>query len=168
MVTCFDSIESLSGLAKNRSNVSKFTVHSGIPNACVWDPRMHYKFWYIGSVSWKAWWWLNRVETCCHRNILCKKLLCSTEIYTLYKLDKHAGMTNVKFKYRSNRLTFTVLRIMTKLFNFVTLIRFVFDQMLTFLLQKSSVLKLCDPFCVRLGASCLELSSGTNSLYTNV
>ena len=33
MATCFDSIESSSGLPKNRSNVSKFIVHSGIPNA---------------------------------------------------------------------------------------------------------------------------------------
>jgi hypothetical protein len=47
---------------------------------------MHYKFRYIGSVLWKAWWWLNRVETCCHKNILCNKLLCLTEIYTLYVL----------------------------------------------------------------------------------
>jgi len=31
MLTCFDSIESLSGLLKNRSIVSKFIVHSGIP-----------------------------------------------------------------------------------------------------------------------------------------
>jgi len=30
-----------------------------------WDPRMHYKCWYIGSVLQKAWWWLNTVETCC-------------------------------------------------------------------------------------------------------
>jgi hypothetical protein len=50
-------------------------------------------------VLWKAWWWLNRVETCCHKNILCNKLLCLTEIYTLYELDKHIGMTNVKFEY---------------------------------------------------------------------
>jgi len=33
MATCFDSIESSSGLPKNRSNVSKFIVHVGIPNA---------------------------------------------------------------------------------------------------------------------------------------
>ena len=33
MATCFDSVESSSGLPKNRSNVSKFIVHSGIPNA---------------------------------------------------------------------------------------------------------------------------------------
>jgi len=32
MATCFDSIESSSGLLKNRSDVSKFIVHSGIPN----------------------------------------------------------------------------------------------------------------------------------------
>jgi len=33
MATCFDSTESSSGLPKKRSNVSKFIVHSGIPNA---------------------------------------------------------------------------------------------------------------------------------------
>jgi len=81
-----------SGLPKNKSNVSKFIVHS----VRFWDPRMHYKFWYIGSVLWKAWWRLNRVETCCHKNILYNKLLCSTEICTLYELDKHIRMTNVK------------------------------------------------------------------------
>ena len=31
--TCFDSTKSSSGLLKNRSNVSKFVVHSGIPKA---------------------------------------------------------------------------------------------------------------------------------------
>jgi len=70
-----------------------------------WDPKslqwivqliQNYKFWYIGSVLWKAWWWFNRVETCCHKNILHNKLLCVTEIYTLYELDKHIGTTNVK------------------------------------------------------------------------
>jgi len=63
MATCFDSTESSSGLLKNISDVSKFIVHSGIPNAynmhysyynstvvttamrivSIWDPRMHYK-----------------------------------------------------------------------------------------------------------------------------
>ena len=33
MATCFDSIESSSALPKNISNVSKFIVYSGIPNA---------------------------------------------------------------------------------------------------------------------------------------
>jgi hypothetical protein len=33
MATCFDAVESSSGLPKNRSNVSKFIVHSGIANA---------------------------------------------------------------------------------------------------------------------------------------
>ena len=33
MATCFDSIESSSGLPKKGSNVSTFIVHSGIPNA---------------------------------------------------------------------------------------------------------------------------------------
>ena len=62
--------------SQNRSNVSRFILHSGIPNAfgtpkqsqCikiyiafwdpkrVWDPTMHYKSWYIGSVLQKAWW----------------------------------------------------------------------------------------------------------------
>jgi hypothetical protein len=92
MATCFDSIESSSSLPKNISNVSIFIVHSGIPNA------MHYKYRYIGSVLWKAWWWLSRVETCCYKNILCNKLLCLAVIYTLYELDKHIGMTNVKKK----------------------------------------------------------------------
>ena len=35
MVTCFDSIESSSGLPENRSNVSKFIVHFGIPDAYI-------------------------------------------------------------------------------------------------------------------------------------
>jgi hypothetical protein len=64
----------------------------------VWDPRMHYKFWYIGSVLRRAWWWLSRVETYCHKNNLCNKLLCLTKMYTLYELDKHIGMINVKLK----------------------------------------------------------------------
>jgi len=85
MATCFDSIESSSGFPKNRSNVSKFIVHSGIPNAySVRDPRMHLQCWYNESVLWNAW-WLNTVETCCHKNILCNKWLCLTEIYTLYE-----------------------------------------------------------------------------------
>jgi hypothetical protein len=38
MATCFDSTDSSSsGLLKNRSNVSKFIVHSGIPS--VWIPE---------------------------------------------------------------------------------------------------------------------------------
>ena len=49
------------------------------------DPKIPYTFWYIGSVLWKAWGWLNRVETCCHKNILCNKLLFLTEIYTFYE-----------------------------------------------------------------------------------
>ena len=31
MVTCFDYTESSSGLPKDRSNVSKFIMHSGFP-----------------------------------------------------------------------------------------------------------------------------------------
>jgi hypothetical protein len=47
--------------SKNRSNVSKFILHSGIPEfikiySAFWDPRMHYQFWYIESVFWKTWW----------------------------------------------------------------------------------------------------------------
>ena len=52
-----------------------------IPNVNIWDPKM-YKLWYIGSVLWKAWWWLNIDETCCHKNILCNTLLRLSEIYT--------------------------------------------------------------------------------------
>jgi len=37
-----------------------------------------------------------KVETYRLRNVLCTKLLCLTEIYTLYELGKHFGMTNVK------------------------------------------------------------------------
>jgi len=40
-----------------------------LPIVRIWDPRMHYKYWYLGSVLWKTWWWLNTVETCCHKNI---------------------------------------------------------------------------------------------------
>ena len=58
-----------------------------------------------------------------------------------------------------------MLKITAKLFNFVTLSTFVVEQVLTFLLQQDSVLKLCDPFCVRLHASCLELRRGTSSMY---
>jgi hypothetical protein len=32
MATCFDTVQSSSGLPKNRYNVSKFIVHSGISN----------------------------------------------------------------------------------------------------------------------------------------
>jgi len=32
--TCFNTIESSSGLLENRSNISTFIVHSGIPKAC--------------------------------------------------------------------------------------------------------------------------------------
>jgi hypothetical protein len=52
---------------------------------------MHSVSRYSGSVLWKAWWWLNRVKTCCLKNILCNKLLCLTKIYTLYELDKYVG-----------------------------------------------------------------------------
>jgi len=31
--------------------------------------------------------------------MLCNELLCLTGIYTLYELDKHIGMTNVKFNF---------------------------------------------------------------------
>jgi hypothetical protein len=83
-------------LLVNRSTVSIFLLHSGIPKGynrlyiqyistsvrgmclwhlylyltvpsilSLWDPRMHYKYWYIWSVLQKAWWWLSRVKTCC-------------------------------------------------------------------------------------------------------
>ena len=35
MATCFDCIESSSGLPKKRSNVSKFVVHSAFPNVYI-------------------------------------------------------------------------------------------------------------------------------------
>jgi hypothetical protein len=83
--------------------------------------KMNYKFWYIGSVLWKAWWWTNRVETCCQKNILRNKLLCLSEIYKLCELNKHIGMTNVKlclliFTHRlartSNRLMLEGIRVL--------------------------------------------------------
>ena len=52
----------------------------------MWDPRMHYKCWYIGSVLQEAWWWLSTVETCCLKCICIIKLLYLTEIYTLYQM----------------------------------------------------------------------------------
>jgi hypothetical protein len=51
------------------------------------NPECTIKFWNIGYVLWKAWWWFNRVETCCHKNVLCNKLLCLTEIYNLYEYN---------------------------------------------------------------------------------
>jgi hypothetical protein len=40
-VKCFDSIESSSGLLENRSNVSIFIVHSGIPKFGTVDIKVH-------------------------------------------------------------------------------------------------------------------------------
>jgi hypothetical protein len=57
-----------------------------------------------------------------------------------------------------------VLKITANLCDFVTLSTFVVDQVLAFLPQQGSVLELCDPFCVRPRASCLELSSGKSSV----
>jgi hypothetical protein len=51
-----------------------------------WDPWMHYKILIHWICFLEGLWWLNRVETCCHKNNLCNKLLCMTEIYTLYEL----------------------------------------------------------------------------------
>jgi len=93
MATCFDSIESSSGLPKNSSNVS-----TGIPECTI-------KFWYIGSVLWKAWWWLSRVETCCHKNILSNKLLRLTEIYTLYEFYGSAVEVSILLVYSATSLS---------------------------------------------------------------
>jgi len=46
---------------------------------------MHYKCWYIGSVLQKAWWWLNRLETCCLECNYIIKCLCLTVICILYE-----------------------------------------------------------------------------------
>jgi hypothetical protein len=78
-------------ITPSKEQIQRIKIYSAF-----WDPKMHYKFWYNGSVLWKAWWWLNRVETYCHKYILCNKYLCLTEIYTLYELHKHIGMTNFK------------------------------------------------------------------------
>ena len=50
-----------------------------------WDPKMRYKCWYIGSVLQKAWWWLNRLETCCLECNYIIKCLCLTVICILYE-----------------------------------------------------------------------------------
>jgi len=88
MATCFDCIESSSGLPKNRSNVSKFIVHSGIPECTIHFDTLDLFFGRPDddSVEWKH---------VAIRTILYNKLLCLTEIYILYELDKHIGMTNI-------------------------------------------------------------------------
>jgi len=47
MATCFGSIESLSGLSKNRYNIqvsdTYIMILTVIYVVSVWDPRMHYK-----------------------------------------------------------------------------------------------------------------------------
>ena len=75
---------------------------------------MHYKFWYIVSVLWKAWWWLNRVETCCHKNILCNELFCLTEIYTLYESDKRIGMAKVKINLHMLVTSFDLIHLLAQ------------------------------------------------------
>jgi hypothetical protein len=124
--TCFNCIDSSSGLLENRSNVSTFIVHSGNPKVynrwysqykstrasdmCIFiltlSPivsflvsRMHYKCWYIGSVLQKAWWWLSTVETCCLKCNYIIKLLFSTGICILYEFEKHKWKTNVKWTH---------------------------------------------------------------------
>jgi hypothetical protein len=51
----------------------------------------------------KKLWWLKAVETGSHEvifYILCNKLLCfGWHFYTLYVLDKHIGMANIKQLY---------------------------------------------------------------------
>jgi hypothetical protein len=56
------------------------------PTVRIWDPRMHYKCWYTGSVLQKAWWWLNTVETCCLKCNYIIKLFYLTGICTLYEV----------------------------------------------------------------------------------
>jgi hypothetical protein len=85
----------------------RYCIYSQVSDTCTfiltaplivrfWDPRMHYKCWYIGSVLQKAWWWLSRVETCCLKCNYIIKLLCLNGICILYEFEKQNGMTNVK------------------------------------------------------------------------
>ena len=57
------------------------------PIVSIWDSRMHYKCWYIGSVLQKAWWWLNRVESCYRVCNCIIKLLCLTGVCILYDIS---------------------------------------------------------------------------------
>ena len=73
MAKCFNSTESSSGLTYNWSklyHISQYILgsqmHWGSQNL-LW--YMIYDM-YFGSVLCKAWWWLSRVETCCHEIIL--------------------------------------------------------------------------------------------------
>jgi hypothetical protein len=124
--TCSNCIDSSSGLVENRSNVSTFIVHSGIPKAYNrrysqynWDPRMHYESCYIGSVLLKAWWWINTVETCCLKCNYIIKLLCLTVFCISYEFEKHNGMTNFKLKWVYLRLVFYPNYISMKKYNII-------------------------------------------------
>jgi hypothetical protein len=68
------------------------------PIVSIWDPRMHYKYWYIGSVLQKAWWWLNTVQTCCINCNCIIKLWCLTGICILYE-NKHFISNYREHKY---------------------------------------------------------------------
>ena len=59
-------------------------ILTATPIVSFWDPRMHYKCWYIGYLLQKAWWWLNRVEKCCLKCNCIIKLLCLTGICIFY------------------------------------------------------------------------------------
>jgi len=114
--TWFNCTETSSGLLENRYSVSTFTVLSGIPKAysmwcsqykstrvrdtCTflltvptvvnfWDPRMHYKCWYIVSILQKAWWCLNTVEPCYLKCNYIIKLLYLSGICIFYEWTRY-------------------------------------------------------------------------------
>jgi hypothetical protein len=89
-------VESLSGL-NNRSIVSTFIVHFGIPNAFE-IPECTIKFDTLALFFGRPDDDSTEAETCRFKNILYNKMLCLTRFYTLYELDKHFEMTNVKKK----------------------------------------------------------------------
>ena len=64
----------------------------------------------------QAWWWLSRVETCCHKNILCNKLVCLTEIYTLYELGRQT--CNIRKRTMKHSLLWNLI---TTLLNYLFL-----------------------------------------------
>jgi len=54
--------------------------------------------------------------------ILCNKLLCLTETYILYELDKHIRMTTVKKWFTGNGLSFN-LKKKIKIMTFIQMIK---------------------------------------------
>jgi hypothetical protein len=88
MATCFDYIESSSGLLENRSNVSQFIVHFWIPEFTIKVDTLDLFFRRPDDDSTES----KHVAI----RIFCGINCCFTEIYSLYELNKLTGMTDVK------------------------------------------------------------------------